>query len=276
MGGALLAIAVTIALGLRPRRIAVLISLFVLIAAGALAIAGVVAGDSRIVHTEADNTAHFQQLQDDLDLLSQYPLGVGLGRIDFLGQRFHVGGKENQPLGQSTESALFNRGIEGGVAALASYLILFFVAGMRLRRARLLALDRSDLLGIAVPAAGIGSLLGYCVAGLNLPVPATPTMWGTIGLGLLLLPPPPASAPARCQPRARERLSRAISPTRITRKQASRAPMPPTMRLRERLRVSWRIPGPAVVSWVTMGGTELSVLANSCWSVTTACFWASR
>jgi len=187
MGGALLAIAVTIGLALRPRRVAVMLCLFVVVASGALAVAGVVAGDSRIVHTQEDNTAHFQHLQDDLDLLAQYPLGIGLGRIDFLGQRFNQG--QVSKVGQSTESAFFNRGIEGGVAALVSYLVLLFVLGMRVRRVRLHALQRGDWFAMALGGAAVGSLLGYCVAGLNLPVPANTTLWGTLGLAMAVLPP---------------------------------------------------------------------------------------
>jgi hypothetical protein len=182
--GAAVAIPLSLALAVRPRRIGGLLALMVVVLFAGIVTEGVARGDSRIVHTVGDNSAHLDRIEADLDLISQYPLGLGLGQTDYIGQRFDA--DPIAGIGGSTESFFFARGVEGGMASLLTMLVLVFVMFMRVRRSRIEALFRGDRFAIALGAAAMCAVIGYSLAGLTLPLPPDTTLFATVGLALVV------------------------------------------------------------------------------------------
>ena len=123
-------------------------------------------------------------LQQDIDLILARPLGYGIGTTDYVAQRFRdvIGSS-----GQSTESAFLAKGVEGGIAALALYLIVVFVVLMRLRAERRRCNSRGDRSGAALAAGAIGSVFALMGCSLFLGIEELVVelvVWGSVGIAL--------------------------------------------------------------------------------------------
>lgn len=179
MGGVIVCLAAAIP---RRRLRAVLIGSFLVAAVGVAAVAAM-SGDNRLLHLE-DNQVHADRLSRDIDLLAARPQGYGLGRFDYVGRRFET---QEAMQTSATESLYLSRALETGVGGLALFLAALTSVGVRVVRARRHALATGDRGAALIAAAGLGSLVGIALAGLNLPVQflaIDAVMWGTCGLAI--------------------------------------------------------------------------------------------
>jgi hypothetical protein len=183
--GAALGLVIVIALAVRERRIRLVLLGMTVVIAGAVATVAVASGDQRISHGNTAQT-HIDRLRTDLDLIANRPMGYGIGRFDYLGRRFNT---PEAAATSATESVYLERAVEGGVAALVLYLIALFWTGMRLRRARRLAIVRGDSEARIVAAAALATLVSIAAAGINLPVQelyVDVVVWGVAGFALVM------------------------------------------------------------------------------------------
>jgi len=128
------------------------------------------------------DTAHKNALARDVNLVIAKPFGYGLGTTD----RFRFRTRAPGQLG-ATESTYMARAIEGGIEALAIYLITLYVLVLSLVRRRRVALAAGDDAAGSLASGAIGTIIAVALAGLFLGVlerPVEVVLWGVPALAL--------------------------------------------------------------------------------------------
>jgi hypothetical protein len=148
LGGGL-GILLVLLFGLRNNAVrAALIGIFVIV----VAVAVIQNQHSSAITRPGEDTSKRHALVHDFNVIASNPLGIGLGSIDAVGQRFGISARG----ATASESELLARGIEGGVAALLLYpasLLLLILYLVNLRRRASIDGD-SVTMGLAAGAAG--------------------------------------------------------------------------------------------------------------------------
>jgi hypothetical protein len=155
----------------------------VTVSIGAAVFASIASGNEGLLRSH-ETQGKTDALQQDIDLILARPFGHGIGTTDYVAQRFQdvVGSA-----GQSTESAFLAKAVEGGIAALALYLVVVFVMLMRLRDVRRRCRSRGDPGGAALASGAIGSVLGLMGCSLFLGIEelvVEVVVWGAIGIAI--------------------------------------------------------------------------------------------
>jgi hypothetical protein len=100
----------------------------------------------------------------DFNVVASNPLGLGLGTIDAVGQRFG----QNVQGATASESELLARGVEGGVAALLLYPATLLLLVLYLLALRRRAFATGDLVAVGLAAGAAGAAIAVLLAGLFL------------------------------------------------------------------------------------------------------------
>lgn len=139
--------------------------------------------DEHLTHANTLDS-HLDLLERDVSLVIENPLGYGLGSTDYVARRFGTSSVIGNP---SADSVYFDRAIDGGLVALALYLVVTVWTAWRVWRARLVARYCGDRNAEALAIGAFAALVGVAVAGLLLPaqdLPITLASWGFAGLAL--------------------------------------------------------------------------------------------
>jgi hypothetical protein len=170
---------------------AALIGIFVIV----VAVAVIQNQHSSALTRPGEDTSKRHALEHDFNVIASNPLGLGLGSIDAVGQRFGISARG----ATASESELLARGIEGGVAALLLYpasLLLLILYLVNLRR-RAGAAGDSVTVGLAAGAAGAAAAV--LTAGLFLGIDELVIevgVWGPAALAVAWYRARPAPPPA--------------------------------------------------------------------------------
>lgn len=156
-----------------------LVGIFVI----AVAVAVVQNENTSAITRPGEDASKRQAWTHDFDVIASNPLGLGLGSIDSVGQRFGVYAQG----ASASESELLARGIEGGVAALLLYpasLLLLVLYLVNLRRR---ALAIRDTVAVGLAAGAIGAAIAVLLAGLFLGIDelvVEVAVWGPAALAV--------------------------------------------------------------------------------------------
>ncbi|MGH2725744.1 MAG: O-antigen ligase family protein [Actinomycetota bacterium] len=156
----------------------------------------VTTGSEVFVRSES-NEAHRERTVRAFNLAVERPYGYGLGTTDR--NIFRAVGRDTGQIG-ATENSYLSRALEGGVQALALYLITLFVTGVRLRNARRGAMAAGDRVGVALAAGALGALIAVALCGLFLGVLELPVeliLWTPAGIALAWASSSPTESPRR-------------------------------------------------------------------------------
>lgn len=159
-GGGVLAV-LFLALRNRPVRTA-LVGIFVI----AVAVAVITNQNTSAITRPGEDSSKRHAWVHDFDVIASKPLGVGLGSIDMVGQKFGVSANG----ATASESELLARGVEGGAAALLLYPSCLLLLVLYLLRVRRRAFAADDAVSVALAAGAMGAAIAVLLAGLFLGV----------------------------------------------------------------------------------------------------------